>query len=440
MNCKHIGKLLALGVILTLGVGWGPVALGQLADIEDDGDFPDGTAAGVVVTNTAALNFNVAGVEQAEVVSDPVDFRVDRRLRVSVTGIQDEDWTPGFQNAYLRYNVANLSNSVINIFLGAVEGDSPDFTAAFPGAGASPNVRFCDHTASNDCNTANPTFIDRLVNVPEDVTREVYMYFDIPLTAVDGDEAPWHLVAAVANPTDFPTVPTDSDGQTVSFAGAAGELIGVDSNENSQPGVTPPTSPDADAPLAIQDVFADGEGTASAEFATTHGAAIGNPTLTGSVRNGQHSDVIKLVISTPTMAINKTSRVVYDPVNGGCALDGDGLFEDWETQDSCDNNPRRLPGAIVEYKIVVSNTSTSATAATDVEVSDEPPASTSAIENTGDTFFGTAFPNPFVAVCGNPPGTPAAVTAETVDGGFDADLDDCAAGEEGIVIFYVVID
>ncbi len=437
MNWKHTGQWLALGALLVLGVGWGPMVSAQLADFEDDADFIGETVAGEVVTNTATLGFNVAGNAQAPVVSDPVDFRVDRLLRVSVTGIQNEEWTPGFENAYLRYNVANLSNSTIDIFLGAVEGASPDFTAAFPADGGAPNLRFCDDTASGDCGTADPTFVDRLTDVGAGDLHVVYMYFDIPLSAVNEEEAPWHLVAAIANPTIFPTPPLDSNGDPATFSGIAGQLIVADSNNNAQPGQAA-TGSVSDVALTIQDVFADGTGTAQAEFNLDHTGALANTALSDAARNGQHSDVISLIISTPTMAIIKTSRVVYDPVNGGCALAG-ALFENWETQAACTNDPKRLPGAIIEYKIVVTNSSTSLTAATDVVVTDVNPAFTSPIRLASDTFFGTAFPNPFVQSC--PDETdPVAVGGETVDGGFNAGLGTCSTTESGIVLFYVSID
>lgn len=436
MSLKHKGRLLAAGALLAFGAGWAPTSFAADADLEDDADFGTGTAAGEVVTNAATLDFEVSGVNQDDVLSDPVDFRVDRRLRVSVTAIQDEEWTPGIQNAYLRFNVANLSNSEIDIFLGAVEGGSPDFTAAFPTDvdASAPNVRFCDDTIA-DCENS-PDFVDKLTDVPAGDTREVYMYFDIPSTVSDGEEAPWHLVAAIANPSNFPTVPTDSNNDSTNFAGTAGQLIVEDSNGNAQPGQNNST-PAPDAALTIQDVFADGTGSAQAEFNVDHSGAISNTALSDTAQNGQHSAVASLVISTPTMEIVKTSRVVYDPINGGCALDG-ALFENWEAQNDCTGQPKRIPGAIVEYKVVVTNSSTSTTPATDVTVADSAPSSTSAIANAGDTFFGTEFPNPFVQTC-SATSAPAADTNLSVDGGFTAELDSCGQNDSGIVIFYVEI-
>ena len=69
-----------------------------------------------------------------------------------------------------------------------------------------------------------------------------------------------------------------------------------------------------------------------------------------AARDGRHSDHDAYRALSATVTASKTSRVVSDPFNGG-------------------TNPKRIPGAVVEYCIVVTNTG--GTAATAVAISDD---------------------------------------------------------------------
>jgi uncharacterized repeat protein (TIGR01451 family) len=74
-----------------------------------------------------------------------------------------------------------------------------------------------------------------------------------------------------------------------------------------------------------------------------------------AVRDGKHSATGTYTVSTATLTVTKTSTVISDPFNGAV-------------------NPKRIPGAVVRYSIVVSNTG--AANATSVVVRDAIPAST----------------------------------------------------------------
>jgi uncharacterized repeat protein (TIGR01451 family) len=74
-----------------------------------------------------------------------------------------------------------------------------------------------------------------------------------------------------------------------------------------------------------------------------------------AVRDGKHSATGTYTVSTATLTVTKTSTVVSDPFNGT-------------------TNPKRIPGAVVRYSIVVTNTG--AANATNVTVRDAIPAST----------------------------------------------------------------
>jgi uncharacterized repeat protein (TIGR01451 family) len=70
---------------------------------------------------------------------------------------------------------------------------------------------------------------------------------------------------------------------------------------------------------------------------------------TDGARDGRHSDDDAYRIQTATLAVTKTSTVISDPFN-------------------LTTNPKRIPGAVVEYCITVENTGSAS--ATAVVVSD----------------------------------------------------------------------
>jgi len=80
----------------------------------------------------------------------------------------------------------------------------------------------------------------------------------------------------------------------------------------------------ADQEDAIDVVLADDIGTAT----------------DGSKRNAMHSDTLTYEIDVPMLTVVKKSAVISDPFNGT-------------------TNPKRIPGAIVEYTITVENSSDS---------------------------------------------------------------------------------
>jgi uncharacterized repeat protein (TIGR01451 family) len=80
-----------------------------------------------------------------------------------------------------------------------------------------------------------------------------------------------------------------------------------------------------------------------------------------AVRDGRHSATGTYTVSTATLTVTKTSTVVSDPFNGAV-------------------NPKRIPGAVVRYSIVVTNSG--AANATNVVVRDAIPANTTYAAST----------------------------------------------------------
>ncbi|TVS16721.1 MAG: hypothetical protein EA417_08700 [Gammaproteobacteria bacterium] len=415
MNVKHTGKLFTLGAILAFGVGWGPLA--------------SATPAGTEILNDALLNFSVGGVAQDEIsTADPDQdgtsrFLVDRRLDVLVTRADGTvvSVVPGAEGVVLSFDVTNQSNDTMDILLGLSRNEANDvFTIGSAAIDPPATVQGVCIDADTDgtCDTAlvaegSNGSIYRIPAVDADDTVRILVQFDIPSVAVNGEFDAWSLVAAVTDP------------------GAGDVLAQVDSNGRVMLGSSVAAVDEADDPDVVQNVFADVAGDLGYDFVADTASS------TADVANGgQHSATSQFLISAAVMTIAKSSRVVWDPINGfgfGFAAGAAPPFDGSATG----NNPRRIPGAVIEYTVTVSNAEDAATA-TGVLVADGPPALTSAV--VGGTLFGddeTALPNIYIRACS---AAEFAVGSETVADDFEADLDDCAAEASGSVIFYVVID
>ena len=137
---------------------------------------------------------------------------------------------------------------------------------------------------------------------------------------------------------------SDTPGTATNGQTAAYNLIATTLNA----GTTTVTTHDnaiADDKDTQQVVFADGAGSATGDVA----------------RDGRHSASGLYTVSTATLTVAKTSTVVSDPFNGT-------------------TNPKRIPGAVVRYSILVTNSG--GASATNVVVRDAIPANTSYAAST----------------------------------------------------------
>jgi uncharacterized repeat protein (TIGR01451 family) len=105
---------------------------------------------------------------------------------------------------------------------------------------------------------------------------------------------------------------------------------------------------------AHDNAIADNANTEQVVFADAAGPA-------DAVRDGRHSATGTYTVSTATLNVAKTSTVISDPFNGAV-------------------NPKRIPGAVVRYSIVVTNSG--AANATNVVVRDAIPANTTYAAST----------------------------------------------------------
>ncbi|EDL49984.1 hypothetical protein ED21_25973 [Erythrobacter sp. SD-21] len=136
-----------------------------------------------------------------------------------------------------------------------------------------------------------------------------------------------------------------------------------------------------------------------------------------AANDGSFSDTDTFVVTAADVTVTKTSRIISDPVNST-------------------TNPKAIPGAIIEYCIVVANAAGSATA-TNVNVNDELPADVS--YSAGFGIFVDGDNTCASGTQGDASGTGVA-SYNSTDNEVDAALSDIAADEELSVYFRVTID
>lgn len=340
-----------------------------------------GTAANTTITNQAQVDYQVGGVDQEFILSDPggnsipgaasgalsTDFVVDNRVDFTLAesgNLAHTPVTPGQLDQFVQFELTNTGNAtqdfrlVAGNFAGDVDGlsDTVDMI----------NFEiFVDGNGNDTLDAADVNgFVDEL---PADTSVTIFVVADAQTSFANGDVANVQLQAIVAD------------------AGGAG--LGADTNDDA--GI-------ADDVMTVQVVFGD------------DGA--------GSVGDGQETAEDGYQVSSAVLSVTKSSTLIDDPFNGT-------------------TNPKHIPGATVEYVIEVVNTGTED--ATNVVVTDAltnlTPAASATIDNDGTTV-GCTTSDADSDLC--------AFTAGTLTVGLAAPAAgiDLAAGTTLTVTFRVTID
>ena len=297
---------------------------------------PVGTAANLDITNTVSVAYNVGGVAQTAVTASDV-FKVDRKIDLVVTTQESAAVTvsPGQTNAVTRFLVTNTSNATIDFLLAGTQqaGGAARFTGN-DNFNAN-NVRVYVETNGTAGWQAGDTLTSSLAAVASGDAVTVYVVSDVPLGQANNDIATMILTATAASGVTA----------TTGYAGTGGTAIAQ----------TPVGNPNGKS--TMETVFAD----AQAEAATGDG-----------LKDGRHAARADYRVATATLSVAKYSRVVSDPFSGAAS-------------------PRAIPGAVVEYCIVISNAAGAATADS-VIATDNIPATLSYVTNSvfpNGTFNGT---------------------------------------------------
>ena len=278
-----------------------------------------GTTAGSSVVNTATVNFSVGGVAQTPQTASNT-FVVDNKIVLTDVLSQAATTTvsPGQTGAVLTYQAYNGSNTTIDMALAAAA-QANGATAAHGGTvnQTATTYTYWVNSASTYTTSAptctysagSVTQVTWLDEVPAGDYACVYVLANIPAGATNGQIAGTNL-----------TVTAEAGGTS----GTQGAVLTA--------------SAGAWTPGSVQTVLADGTGNG-----------------TGDVNyDGKYTALGDYTLAAPVLSVNKIATVISDPVDGT-------------------TNPKAIPGATLQYCIVVANAAGGAQA-TSLSVSDVLPA------------------------------------------------------------------
>lgn len=326
-----------------------------------------GTEAGTTITNTVTVNFNVGGFSQVAEV-DTDEFVVDRKVDIVVAEVNGT-----------TTQVSPGQTQAVTVFtVTNTSNDTLDFvlSSSQQTGGASA------YSGADSFDATNVRFyIDENGDGLLDAGDTLVTFLD----EVAADDSVRVLVVV-----DIPTgLSTDAvaaiDLIATAHAGGAAGTQGA---------------------LLVETTGADTAGVDTV-FADTAGSATGD-----GARDGSHSAKADYTILAAALSAAKTSRVVSDPFNGT-------------------DNPKAIPGAVVEYCIAVSNAAGSATA-TNIVVTDPVP---------GDLTYvaGSVLVNGTVdggGTCLADGGAGGSFAGTTVTG----PINDIAAGQTLTVVFQATVN
>lgn len=310
-----------------------------------------GTLAGATISNTATIDYSVGGVGQTGIESAPAgnstpgvgngtatDFIVDNKVIVTVAEITDGAASAAPAQA-IPAAASGATVSALSFFVTNGGNEHQDYVLTAANLAAAQTAPFTvpvtddsdvttpfelyldvnsDNQYTEGTDTILPTsagsyYLDEMA--PDEV-RRVLVVAAIPGALVDGNVSVVSLTA------------TTRDGNGAAALGA------LTTNDDGT----------ADNPAAIDVVFADVAGTDD----------------TTGARDGEHSDRDAFIIASAQISIQKTVNTIWwNPAGTGNATVA---------------NPKAIPGAYVQYTVVISNAAAAADSATLTTITDALPA------------------------------------------------------------------
>jgi uncharacterized repeat protein (TIGR01451 family) len=277
--------------------------------------FAGGTEAGTLVENTATLSYSVGGAPQSDIQSAVSDFLVDNKVDLNVTGNSASNVIVGPSSARstvgnkLSYTLTNEGNLAQAFEIGVTHLTTDQFDAGTAPTTPGPQAaEACQYTIT-------PT------TVPATAATGPFNLTDTPTVSLGIDETA--LIEVTCSMPNSPDV-IDGNLSTIDVLATAVDASGVIMAETAG----------LDNEDAVDVVLADDDAATTTDT---------------SDRNAMHSDTQTFEIDAPLLSVVKTSAVISDPFNLAV-------------------NPKRIPGAIVEYTITIQNASDSV--ATGVTASD----------------------------------------------------------------------
>lgn len=287
--------------------------------------FAQATTAGTDISNQATVSYTVGTTAQTPITSAPVTFKVDRKIDVVVTKVADKSVSPGDADQVLEYTVQNKTNDTIDILL-----STGDAGGTFAATGV--QVWVDGASAGWDGDETRQFYLN---NLAPDETKTVFILADIPVAATDTQTDLFWLIAEARDAT-----------------GAS----------SASPGAVFTESGAADDPNAVDNVLADADGPASAETAGG---------------DGKHSALATFTVSSASIVVAKSYQVIFENYDTGT-----GVGTNYSAA-----GLKPIPGALVQFCILVTNTG--ASDATAVSVTDELGAAGNNISTYGDYLAGS---------------------------------------------------
>ena len=278
--------------------------------------FAAGTLQGTNIVNTATVNFTVGGVVQtAQTASNTIV--VDRRVNLVVANVgATTSVSPNQTNAVTSWTLTNSSNDTLDFALSATAqangqtGQHGTTTAFVPSL---TNVKYYLDPGNTGL-VAGPgvTQVTYLDEIAPDAIVRLLVVADIPASATNAQVGGIILTGtAEAGGT------SGTQGAVFTCANGSANTAGVDT------------------------ICADGAGVLGGDV----------------VNDGKHSAKGDYTIAAPVLSVNKNSVIISDPVN--TAAGG--------------STPHAIPGAVVEYCIVVANAAGAGATASGITIGDNLP-------------------------------------------------------------------
>lgn len=421
--------------------GLGLIALGTANAQRADNNY---TAAGTDIDNIATVNYQLGGVAQDVIESDPngnatpgagngnaTVFDVDRIIDLDVFTDSVTLVTPGEDGVaagsanprtVLTYVVTNLGNDIQDYDLTVINGnlnddEDVDGLNGNEGADVFDVVNFRIYEDANGDGlldggdtllTAGDEFLDEVAPGAANA-RTVFIVSEIPLTdgtdpLVNGDVAYVTLAAQT------------HDGGAAGQGALTAENDGaLDSDDGTGAGGGVAPNEVADGAAAGDETNID---TVFGDPIDLNSNNVGDDVIDGTpdaAQDARAADTAAYVI-VQLLSVQKESAVIRDPFNGT-------------------TNPKRIPGAVIEYTITVTNNAaTGGSTAEQVVITDNIPANTTYIAD--GVNGGVAGDDPTGTI--NPGGTNVGVNFAT--GTVTSDATDLAPGEELVVTFRITIN
>jgi uncharacterized repeat protein (TIGR01451 family) len=223
--------------------------------------FAVGTASGISIDNTATVDYQVGGFDQATVTSNTESFVVDNRVDLTVTNVSGTNVLPSSTNQPLAFTVTNTGNTTQGYSLTATNAAGDDFDMTLVDIYLDDGNGSWDGVGVETLYTAGTNAFDLAADI---TSRVVYVVANTPGTVTNGQTA---VVDLLATTLDAGT--NNVTGETV-----GGNTAGIDV------------------------VFGDGAGTV--DVAT----------------DGQHSTAGTYTVAIDALTLVKSSSVEEDPFNG----------------------------------------------------------------------------------------------------------------------------